>query len=346
MHGGDIYRNQVELDFSVNINPCGPPHKVKKALMQGMKQVEKYPDIQCQKLREALADKWGVSKEKIICANGASELLLAISHAINPKKALLAAPGFGGYEYALKAVEAEIKYWYAKKENNFSYSQELAFQIKQDKPDIVMLSNPSNPVGTLMTSKVLQQVLLACKEMDAVLVIDECFMEFVEKEEQYTLISSLQEYQKIIVIRAFTKSFALPGVRLGYMLCESDNLCEKIRKHLPEWNVSVFAQEAGICAIEEWEYLEKSVKYMHRQKAYLEKQLRNIGVTVYPSAVNYLLVEVKDKNLWEVLLKEKILIRDCSDYKGLERGFYRIAVRNQKENKQLLQKLENVLKEK
>lgn len=340
MHGGDIYRNDIELDFSVNVNPFGIPDLVKEALTDGLKQVCQYPDMQCSQLKKELAIHLSfVQEEQIICGNGASELLMGICRAIMPKKALIVAPGFSGYEYALSAVGAKIEYCYLRKQDGYACTLDFIECMKQQKPDVVILAHPSNPVGRLLTEEVFEAVLSCAKGMGCYLIIDECFINLTLHGKQDTKLSYIKDYEKFMILRAFTKSFAMPGIRLGYLIGKNETLLSNIEKQLPEWNVSVFAQLAGIAALKENVFLEKSVKEIEIERNWVIEELLKLGIEVFSSDANFLLFYDPKVDWYQKLLQEKILIRDCSDYEGLSKGYYRIAIKSHAENKQLIQLL-------
>ena len=171
-------------------------------------------------------------------------------------------------------------------------------------------------------------------------MIDECFIEFTKRQNE-SLIKTAIHSSYLIVVRAFTKIYGIPGVRLGY-LASSENIVECLRKQLPEWNVSLLAQYAGAAALQEDEFVQKTSEYVKKQREYLTEKLRLLGLTVWQGEADYLLF-YSEKNLYEMLLKKKMLIRDCSNYKGLESGYYRIAVKKQEENDRLIAALEAVL---
>lgn len=345
MHGGDVYRNEVELDYSVNINPMGIPEKINEVLKESIKDIYHYPDIECAKAKEAIADYYSIDPAKVLLGNGASELIMAVCHAIRPQKALLLAPSFLGYEKALEAVDCEISYFHLLEEEDFVVSDRLVEEICKTKPDILFLTNPNNPTGHVLESKMVNRIAEACEVEGTYLVLDECFLELTENYKE-TLIYGMERYSKLFILRAFTKSFAIPGVRLGYGICDDRNLCEKIAKQLPEWNVSIFAQNVAVAAIKESAFLDGSRLFIKQERNFLKKHLEELGLKVYPSGANYLLFyESGEIDWYEKLLAKKILIRDCSNYEGLTKGFYRIAVRTPQDNRKLMEAMEEIVED-
>lgn len=338
-HGGDIYRNQIRLDFSVNTNPLGMPDPVKEALHQAVEEAENYPDIRAQALSAAVAEQLQVRKEQLVFGNGASELFHAVLHTIKPSKILIPVPSFLGYEEAAKAIDCEVIFYEMKKEENFCLTDRI-LDVLDENISLVFLANPNNPVGNLVEPELIFQIAEKCRQCDITLVLDECFMELTGKEQTYSFFKRLDEFPNVVVIRAFTKLYAIPGVRLGYLVCEQ-NLAEKIRLQLPEWNLSVFAQRAGVAAIKEQEYIVRAVVCIQTQRQFLLEELQAAGCSVFDSDADYLLF-YSEMPLYELFLQRGILIRDCSNFRGLQRGYYRIAVKSEEQNRMFAEVLREI----
>lgn len=340
IHGGDIYNNKVNMDFSVNINPLGIPDTVKEAMSDALSYADRYPDIACSGLKKALAgyftqQGFSIQSEDIIPGNGASELFMAIAHAIKPKKAVLLAPGFFGYEHVLGAVGCDIRYFQLDEQNDFSPAArtDALMDMLTDDTDIFFIANPNNPTGRLADSSFMKQIIKHCKEKHIYVVADECFMGFCEKK--HSVLSLLCDYDNLIVVRAFTKLFAIPGVRLGYMVSKNATVRKKVQRNLPEWNVSVLAQMAGEACIRESGYIKETSAYVGRQRRLLSDGLKKLGIKVYKSDADFILFYSK-LPLYDILLDKGILIRDCSNYVGLSDGYFRVAVKRFDENVRLL----------
>lgn len=340
IHGGDIYNNKVNMDFSVNINPLGIPHSVKEAMSDALSYADRYPDMACSGLKKAISEYFtqqgcSIQSEDVIPGNGASELFMAIAHAIKPQKAVLLAPGFFGYEHVLRAVGCDIGYFLLDEQSEFSPAARLdaLMDMLTDDTDIFFIANPNNPTGRLADRTFMKQIIGHCKEKHIYVVADECFMGFCEKN--YSVLSLLCDYDNLIVVRAFTKLFAIPGVRLGYMLSKNEAVRQKVQRNLPEWNVSVLAQMAGDACIKESEYIKETASYVSGQRRLLSDGLKKLGFKVYKSDADFILFYSK-LPLYDILLNKGILIRDCSNYVGLSEGYFRVAVKTFDENVRLL----------
>ena len=351
IHGGDIYRNRVELDFSVNVNPLGIPVSVKAALHQAVGSCRFYPDPEAESLRNVVSTMLDVPGEQLLFGNGASELFMAVVHALRPKKIAIPVPSFYGYEYAAKASGSKITYILMKEKEGFLPGRELFDALTED-TDLLFLANPNNPTGGLLTREYLERVLEHCRRKQIAVILDECFIEFCTQasgRQEPSTLSLLPEYENLILVRAFTKSFAVPGVRLGYLACSSKTILQQIRCQLPEWNLSVFAQAAGIACAGEQEFLRQAADYVREERRFLEEGFTKLGFRVYPGTANFLLIHMgqmlccpekakgfKDKPLEQQLLERGILIRNCENFRGLGTGYYRIAVKCREENERLL----------
>lgn len=338
VHGGDIYSKPYRLDFSANINPFGMPESVKAAAMEGVVKSVHYPDVQCRKLREEIAKKEMVPEEWIICGNGAAELIFSLVRARNPRKALIISPGFAEYEQALRQSECKISFYQLEKENGFLLREGYLKYLQED-IDIAFLCNPNNPTGILIPNKILNEILKICKEKRIFLVLDECFLEFVSSRLQNFQKEKLKEIPEMFIIKAFTKMYGMPGLRLGYGLCANVELLNKMRQGLQPWNVSLPAQMAGIAACTEQDFVQRTQEYISEERNFLVNELKKLRFQVYASQANYIFFEAPF-NLFSVCEKEGILIRDCSNYRGLSKGYYRIAVKTRDENKELIRVLD------
>ncbi len=345
MHGGDIYRNGIALDFSVNGNPFGVSGGVREALEKSLEMASCYPDLRAEELRHAISDYIDCEAEEVCVGNGASELFMAIAHGVLPKRILLFAPSFQGYEWVANAMpNCEVVYAYGKSEEGFCISQELTAKMDAS-IDLMFVTNPNNPTGTVLKSSELQHIFECAEKNNITIVIDESFIEFVETEQCQSAIEYLNADAKGIVVRGFTKICAIPGVRLGYAICKNTKLRHKIRQNLPEWNISVMAQYAGVAAVKDLmssNYLSHIRTAIKAERERVTKEFVAMGCRVFPSQTNYLFFHV-DVPIAQRLLDKRILIRDCSDYEGLGEGYYRIAIRSPEENDKLLEALRQIL---
>ena len=364
-HGGDIYTNQnTELDFSVNLSPLGPPEAAVRAAQEGIRPdlIAQYPDRQCRELREALARERGLPKEWILCGNGASELLMAAAQAVRPASAMIPVPTYQGYESALEAVGAKILWHRLRREDGYMLTEEIlreGFLTEGPVPEsggrtcvrsenrgasMLFLCNPNNPVGNCAEPSLLLQIAEVCRKKKIVLVVDECYLDLIPDGRKRSLESALADNSYLMILNAFTKTYAMPGIRLGYLLSANKKLLDKIRRQQPEWSVSMIAQRAGIAALGDREYLSRAVQEVRAERAYLRDRLLALGMEVFEGEAPFLLFH-SGEALYEALLAQGILIRKCDSIRGLtgEGHFYRVGIKSRAENARLMDCIERVL---
>lgn len=340
-HGGDVYSRKYKTDYSANINPLGAPESVLRAVRESASHIQNYPDVSQRKLKKALSMQEQVPEEWLIFGNGAAELIFALCLGLKPKRALLTAPGFAEYEEALKACGCEIV-WYDRKEANGFLLEEDYLEKIMPETDILFLCNPNNPTGTLTDRAMLRKIADKCREYQVLMAVDECFIGFVDEPEAYSVKPWLTEYPNIFLLKAFTKLYAMPGLRLGYGICRDRQVTERMKSVMQPWSVSVPAQEAGMAALFEQEYVEKSRKLVRQERAYLLAGLHDLGLTVWEGGANFLFFK-GNRNLAKACEAQGYLIRDCSNYRGLSEGYYRIAVRTREENEAFLKVLGEII---
>ena len=348
LHGGDLQGAAEKsgkepselLDFSANINPLGMPPGVREAVVESLEQSLCYPDPFCRRLRRELAEHTGQKPEHILCGNGGADLIYRLVYALRPKKALVTAPAFAEYEEALVQTETEILF-HELGENPVT---EAFLERLSPDLDLVFLCNPNNPTGLLTEKPLIRKLLDRTRELGARLLLDECFLDFVPEEAAYTAADLLEKYPNLVILKSFTKLCAIPGLRLGYVLCSDTELLSQMQKAGQPWAVSEPAQAAGIAALRSEGFQEQTIRLVTEERAFLKKALEDLGFHVLDGQANYLCFRAQgDENLTERLLREGILLRSCANYRGLGKDYYRTAVRSRKENERLLAALGKVV---
>lgn len=360
-HGGDIYSNRVTLDYSANISPLGMPEGVRWAAQKALLQCSRYPDSQCRKLKEAIAAHFHIPKEWICCGNGAADLIFAAVLARKPKKALLPAPTFAEYKQALDAVDCQVDLYLLTEKERFSLvngkgemQEGFLRQIRQGAYDMVFLCNPNNPTGDVISRRALREVALLTKKTGSLLVVDECFCDFLEEEEEITCLPYLEEFPHLFLLRAFTKLYAMPGLRLGYGFSSDIEWIRKLHAVRQPWSVSGIAQAAGEAALLEADYAAQVKQLIKKEKPVLEQALLQVGCRVFSGRANYIFFAVpavlraREKGealFYKKMLAREILVRDCRNYPGLCGGYYRICVKNSHENALFIKNMREVFLE-
>ena len=329
-HGGDVYSQKYIADYSANINPLGPPPGVLKAVQESAGRIANYPDVEHRELKKTLANKTGTEPEQLIFGNGAAELIFALALGLKPKKALLAAPGFAEYEEALLAAGCQVEYYLLRGDKDFVIQADYLEYISSD-VDMLFLCNPNNPTGSLTDRKLLLQIAEKCTQCRVTMVVDECFNGFLDEPREYTLKDWTGRYPSLFLLNAFTKIYAMPGLRLGYGICSDPQVLEKMRRVMQPWSVSLPAQRAGVAALSEDVYVQTARALISEEKQYLTGELKNMGCSVWRPAANYIFFK-GPLGLAEACQRKGYLIRDCGNYRNLCAGYYRIAVRTREEN--------------
>ncbi len=349
-HGGDVYHlartlglDLTELlDFSANINPLGFPAGIPEAIQKTLPEIVHYPDKRCLGLKEDLAVHHQLAPEQILVGNGSTELIYLVARALKPKKALIAAPAFSEYEHGLKAAGVPVAFQLTTEAQNFTLARPLDFQDA----DLVFLAQPASPSGALMAPELLEELAAGVEAAGSHLLLDEAFIDFVEEASFKT---RLARFPRVLILRSFTKFFAIPGMRLGYLLGAADFLNRLAAVQEP-WSVNTLAQAMGRACLRDVEYMERSRQVVRRERERLFVGLQSLpGLQPFPSVVNYLLVKLHRPDftaasLQQALLSRRIVIRDASNFRGLDERFFRVAVRSRQENQQLLEALGDFLR--
>ena len=315
------------------------PDAVKQALHDAAKACEAYPDPYCTVLRQKIAEHERVPADCILCGNGAAELIYAYAYTLPKEKpALIVSPTFSEYGQALAAAGIGVEHYVMKEPGGFALTEDF-LQTDFTQYSAVFLCSPNNPTGITIDPAIICEVL----ESGVRLFCDLCFLDLTDTPDKYDLPGLLERYPNLTVLRAFTKSYAMAGVRLGYAMCSDIGFLTAMSEKTQCWNVSTLAQAAGIAALECANWLTESVKHISAERRHLTEELTNLGIRVYPGEANYLLL-YSDADLYEKLMGHGIMVRDCSGYVGLVEGYIRIAVRTREENDLLLTELDEVLK--
>ena len=275
-HGGDIWSCPAPvLDFSANLNPLGMPPEVKAAAEAAIADAVHYPDPACRRLTTGIAARDGVRPEQVLCGAGAADLIFRLVWAQRPRRAMVTAPTFSEYGQALRAAGAEVMSHRLRKEDGFDLTEDILRPIGHDL-DMLFLCTPNNPTGRTIPPALLEAVARRCGEMGVRLVVDECFLELTDGAQG--LAGRLEEFPTLILLRAFTKSYAITGLRLGYCLTADRALLERMEACAPAWAVSVPAQAAGLAALERPGWPEQARAVIGPAREALLAALRELGL--------------------------------------------------------------------
>lgn len=330
------------IDFSSNVNP----HIISdlgKYVLEGLEKSRSYPDINYTNLRNNISKYINVDSELIIPGNGATEIIYLLMKSINKRIAILN-PTFSEYGRGAKLNNLEVIDFHLKEENNFSIDLD-EIQKNMDKFDSLFVCNPNNPNGKV---KDLNELLDLMIENDKLLIVDETFMEFVGEEEKYTLINRINETDKLFILKAVTKFFGMPGLRLGYGVTSNEQIIRNIYEYKEPWTINSFAENLSNYLFKDKEYIHSSKKYYIGERKFMLQELRNIQkLKVYDTDTNFILMKLKDgESNWlklKLFKRYDILIRDASNFIGLNKGYFRVAIKGHEDNKALIKALKEVL---
>jgi len=344
IHGGKIPVKNSDhniIDFSSNITPLGIPNSVKLIIKKNLDKIQFYPDPKSENVISSLEKYTHLSKSNIIVGNGAIEILYNFCFAFLSKstKVLIHVPTFQEYETAVKLSNSKISYF-----KSLNLSKNIDSFISQiPKNGCVFLCNPNNPTGELLSKKELLSIIIVAKKLKTIIFIDECFIELVP-ESYESVISYVKKYDNLFILRSLTKSFGLPGLRIGYA-CGSQQIIKILQNIKIPWSVNSLAQDAANVVIKNKSHLKKSNIIIKKELKYLEDNIFTLdGFEYISSSTNFILIKTKydSTKLQTKLLKNKILIRDCKNFRGLNNHYIRIAVKSHKDNVKLVTALEKI----
>ena len=332
-HGGAAFEPGVTLDMSANTNPLGTPPGVLEAVRNALARVRDYPDPYCRELIGAIAAFEKVPEEWILCGNGAAELIYAYGEALKPKTALETAPTFSEYALGVERWGCRVDRYPLREADGFCLDGGFLSCLEEKRPEVVFLCTPNNPTGRLIPPELLERILETCARLGTRLFLDECFLPL--SDGGVSLKGKLGDHPGLFILKAYTKSYGMAGLRLGYCLTADAALLQRMSEASQPWNVSVPAQAAGIAALKEGDFLARANAVIRAERPRLRAGLEALGIRVCPSEANYLLFRGPE-DLGERLLKKGIALRSCANYSGLGPGWFRTAVRTREENQRLL----------
>ena len=356
-HGGDIwgfsrkYNVPIEdiLEFSGPINFLGPCPKAVEAVKQCAKLIKFYPDPNPVEFKEEIANYVGhsVQEENVILGSGSIELIYSITQVL-PRgfKALIPIPSFSEYEKAALRVGGKPEF--IQLQQNFALENEKIKKAVTADTKILCLCNPHSPSGILYGKSEILDLLDFCQKKDIIFSIDENYIEFADEGQKTTLAGMVKEYENLFVIRSVTKFFGMAGIRLGYGIA-TPSLVEKLENVRLPWSINSLASYAALAAFKDTEFIENTKKTISKEREQLVQNLGIIeGFHVFPSVTNFLLVKMENRKitstqLKDALARERILIRDCCTFMGLDDHYFRVTVRSAKDNQKLVGTIKEVL---
>lgn len=346
-HGGDlwtadeVYGRPVEgwLDYSSNMNPWGPPDIVEHLMKEHWRDITRYPDPAVRRLRSKLAEVYRIPMESILVGNGAAELIDLVIRVLKPEETVLVRPSFSEYEEAVHKAGGRMK------DVTLSADQQFELRdVRELSSGTFFLGHPNNPTGRLIPNSVLKEL----KESGTRMILDEAFMDFLPDESEFSFIKHAAESKQIQVIRSMTKFYAIPGIRLGFLVAHPE-IISQLAAIQTQWSVNFLAQMIGEAVLDEHEYARNTRAWLLEERTWLMNRLIMLGLTVFPSDVNFLLAALPQNSgfnvpsLQKAMAQRGIMIRDASLFQGLDQSYFRLAIRHRKDNERLVKELRECL---
>ena len=336
-HGGQIYDAAGNagdwLDFSANINPLGLSEKILLTLTENLRGIVNYPDPNASELKRAICQRYDVSEKNLVVLNGAAEFFYLYLNVTRPTRIVIPVPSFAEYERAARAAGCDVKYFVTHAAENFSLDVD-ALAKELTPADCVILARPNNPTGNLLAP----EKILRLSKFASVLV-DESFIDFIDAPSLKKFVS-----EKISVVQSLTKIFAIPGLRLGFAVVD-ENLAQRLNAAKDVWNVNFLAQKVGAVALADEDFLRRTRAWLATERKFFTERLQNLrGVKIFLPTVNFILFQHEQaEKILQELRREKILLRSCANFVGLDGSYLRSAIRSRDENLRLLDALQKIL---
>lgn len=350
-HGGNVLEMALKvgidandiIDFSANINPLGMPASLKTAIITQLERAECYPDVTYRALHAALAHAHNYEPNQIMAGNGATELIYAVVQYLLPRRALLLTPGFAEYRRALVRIGCTIDDYVLSPEDGFQPDERLLTALDNTHYDCLFIATPNNPTGLMPEQSLLQALVERCHQRNTALIVDEAFIDFLPGEPG--LAPQLNHSPHLYILRSLTKFFAIPGLRLGYLLSADTTAIQTMKQTREPWTINAFAALAGEIILSDAPYITATHRWLAEAQQWLYQALSAMPeLQVWRPTANYIFLHClrSDINLQSALLQHRLLIRSCANYPGLTDNHYRVAIKSTVDNQRLVTALQQV----
>ncbi|MCP4344465.1 MAG: pyridoxal phosphate-dependent class II aminotransferase [Desulfobacterales bacterium] len=349
-HGGNIFDLAQKLgcapsdiiDMSSNVNPLGPPPKLLNFLVEKISSVTTLPEVEAKKAISAFAGRYSVDPKVVLAGNGTTQFIYSLPLALKTENALIIGPTYADYEDACKMHNISYNCFILKEQAGFKPDMHLAEQSIK-KADTVFICNPNNPTGVLIPA---EELNILCKSHpNTSFVIDESYLPFVADGERHSMINS--ELSNVIVLNSMSKIFRIPGLRIGFIK-SSEKIIEKLAGYSLPWSVNSLAQAAVVYLMEHKSetdaFIDNTRKFLDAEKKRFADMLENAsGIKLFPSTTSFMLARLTGNHradeICYALSCDKILIRNCANFKGLSDRFIRISLKTQEINTVVAEKI-------
>lgn len=343
-HGGraefDLERLDLSarpvLDFSVNLNPLGPPGIIRERWPDLLEGIESYPSLEGDGVARYYQEKFDISPGHFMAGNGSTEVIYQLPRVLRLNRVAIAVPSYHDYWRACTLAGTEVLLYPLLPERNFSPDRDSLIKIL-NQADALWLGNPNNPTGGLFPEELIRE--LAETNPEKWIIIDEAFMPFVEGRERPSG-TGAPARKNILVIHSLTKFYALAGLRLGGIIGH-ETVISRLKEVKEPWTVNGLADRVAPLLLGCGDYETKSRSIVSEERRRLFRTFETVkDITPYPSSANFILCQWHSTDnlddLLRHLLSSGIYVRDCRNFHGLEDNYFRTAVRSPAENDQLI----------
>ena len=343
-----IPRNEI-TSFAANVNPIGISPKLRATLAEHIDDITGYPEREYTSLRKCIAEYIDADFKNIVVGNGSSELISLFIHNLKPHKALILGPTYSEYEREVALSGGTSRYYRLDETNSFSVQLDRLEKQLNESVDLLIICNPNNPTSTAISRSDMRQILDICKENGIYVLVDETYVEFAEDIMLITSVPLTRYYNNIIVLRGISKFFAAPGLRLGYAICGNRDLIKSVVSRQDPWSINTLAAVAGEIMFTDTDYINATRKLISDERKRICERLDAIkDVNYYEPKANFILVKILNDNItaddvFEAAIKQKLMIRDCSDFPFLNNKYFRFCIMLPEKNDELMDVIENLL---
>lgn len=333
------------IDYSENVNPLGPPLSVVENWQGYIHLLSSYPEPHGEPFLSAIAAYHGIPKSRVLLGNGAAEIFSLLAGHFQRKCAMIVHPTFSEYEATLRANGTEIIHLSVEEIENWKLPIDHIIE-NMKRADLLYLCTPNNPTGVLPPRNELVHLLEEGQKMGCTVILDEAFIDWIGEES--SMISYIEDFPNLIIVRSMTKMYAIPGIRLGYMV-SSPALIEALREKVPHWHINGIAAHIGAKCIDETHYREKSIEYAKKSKARFVDFLRKLGCKTTKSVTNYVCFKLPHPDLsqrfFHDMLNSGIVLRHTENFKGLDGKWFRVGMKNEQAMAVLQEEMEAWIKQ-
>jgi threonine-phosphate decarboxylase len=336
-HGGAALRGV--LDFSASLNPLGPPPQALAAYHDSAALIARYPSPYPDDLAARLAKRHRVAPDNVVVGNGSTQLIHLLARTLRPRRPFVVIPTFSEIANAMIVAVAAPGAIPTCCESGFAIEIEQAQCALEKSADAIFIGRPNSPTGAMLSDADAAEIAARCSRRGCWCVFDEAFIDFAGEE--HSAIRLVVDNPHVIVLRSLTKMFAIPGLRLGYLVASRD-LTGRLREAIEPWSVNVVAERVGhACLDVAQEFAELSRALIATERAHVFSALDSIeGIRTFVSSANFVMLEVAElgraNTFAQHMLSRGIAVRDLRDLPGCAAGMYRVAVRLREENEQLI----------